>query len=363
MQEKKKAALAVVIGRFSFIHNGHVHLLKQAFAAAEKVVVIVGSKNNPLSFKNPLSWLTRKVMVEDTCILIANENGKPSNETHKYFAVESIEDIPYNDPLWATSVVNTVKKHSSDVHDSDIVLVGHTKDESSFYLRLFPQWKSLEISGFAPGLSGVLSATSLRDLFFSEGNIKEGMLKISPYIPARPYLQYIEKNQEGFELIKAEKEYLEAYRRKYGEGPFNTVDAVVTQSSHVLMIRRGGHPGRGLWALPGGFLDPKETTFEGCLRELEEETKIHVPEKVLRGSLKGNRYFDHPSRSQRGRIITFAFYFALDDTLPLPKVKGSDDAAEAKWIPFSEVMGMREEIIEDHLDIIYHFIGVVPAIQ
>ena len=65
-----------------------------------------------------------------------------------------------------------------------------------------------------------------------------------------------------------------------------TVDAVVVQSGHILLVKRGDMPGKGLWALPGGFLNQEETMLDGAIRELKEETKIKVPVPVLKGSIK-----------------------------------------------------------------------------
>ena len=157
-------------------------------------------------------------------------------------------------------------------------------------------------------------------------------------------------------------EYLEKYKKQAAAYPypiiFVTADAVVMQAGHVLMVQRGADPGNGLWALPGGFVDATgdRTMEDAALRELREETGIKVPEKVLRGSIRGNHVFAAPDRSQRGRTITHAIHIALEDgEWNLPKVKGSDDAARAKWIPISRLNS--EEIFEDHYDIIQYFLG------
>ncbi len=51
-----------------------------------------------------------------------------------------------------------------------------------------------------------------------------------------------------------------------------TADAVVTQHAHVLLIERKDNPGRGLKALPGGFVGKKERVKAAFIRELNAET-------------------------------------------------------------------------------------------
>jgi len=51
------------------------------------------------------------------------------------------------------------------------------------------------------------------------------------------------------------------------------------------------------WALPGGRLDPGETTIEAALRELDEEVGVALPESSVLGLLD-----DYPTRS--GYVIT-----------------------------------------------------------
>jgi bifunctional NMN adenylyltransferase/nudix hydrolase len=113
-----------------------------------------------------------------------------------------------------------------------------------------------------------------------------------------------------------------------------------------------------LWALPGGYIDTRETLKQSSLRELKEETKIDVPLPVLAGSIVKQKTYDYPSRSLRGRIITECFHYRLNDNFELPKIKGSDDARKAFWLPFAEVVKNSDNFFEDHYDIIEDMIGL-----
>ena len=137
---------------------------------------------------------------------------------------------------------------------------------------------------------------------------------------------------------------------------FVTADSLVIQSGHVLMIKRKAEPGKGLMALPGGYVNANtdRSVEDAAIRELREETKIKVPDPVLRGNIKDSRVFDAIDRSPRGRIITHCFKIVLPDG-ELPKVKGSDDAEKAKWIPISEIKS--ENCFEDHFDLIQWGLG------
>jgi bifunctional NMN adenylyltransferase/nudix hydrolase len=109
-------------------------------------------------------------------------------------------------------------------------------------------------------------------------------------------------------------------------------------------------------------LNANERLVTGAIRELREETRIKVPEAVLKGSLKYEMNFDHPDRSLRGRTITTAFLFQLPDfvhdgKISLPEVKGSDDAEKAMWVPLDTALNSPEMFFEDHFDIIDTLIG------
>ncbi len=95
----------------------------------------------------------------------------------------------------------------------------------------------------------------------------------------------------------------------------------------ILLIRRGGHPYKDMWALPGGFLQPDETVEACALREIREETN------VLPASLMPIGIFSEPGRDPRGWIISAAYASVISETSV--EEKGGDDAAEAGWFDIS----------------------------
>lgn len=132
---------------------------------------------------------------------------------------------------------------------------------------------------------------------------------------------------------------------------FHTADPVIVQSGHVLMVRRDGYPGRGLWAFPGGFVEEDEPIERSMFRELEEETGFPLPPVALRPFLRAREVFDAPRRSSRGRTVTTAFLLSLPDG-PWPKVTPRDgEATAAEWRPIATLR--RDEVFEDHYAILH----------
>ena len=131
------------------------------------------------------------------------------------------------------------------------------------------------------------------------------------------------------------------YQYKY-EHPAVTTDCVIftyeDRKLKVLLVKRGGEPYKGEWALPGGFLRGDETAREGAVRELREETAL-VASAV--GELG---VFSKPDRDPRERVITIAFYALVKPS----KVVGGDDADEAAWFSIDNL----PRLAFDHADII-----------
>jgi bifunctional NMN adenylyltransferase/nudix hydrolase len=344
--------LAVIVGRFEPLHAGHGILLNKAVMVADKVLVLIGSSFLPRTIKNPFTYKERAFMIREYCA------------QHKVLldrvATAPLRDYLYSDAAWEKQVQDLVAQHLSEefkgesVRPLTVAIVGHKKDESSYYLDRFPQWSFIDVEEFhLPGLD----ATNVRNLLFSnKGNLEllHGVLPDSTFNLLQKFV-----DSPDYERLVREYTALKAYKASWSAAPyppvFVTVDAVVSKSGHILMVKRKTAPGEGLWALPGGFINIGEKLFDSCLREVYEETHIDLPPAVLKGALTKIEVFDHPQRSLRGRTVTHAHLFQLDgrDSKPgLPKVRGDDDAAEAKWIPLSELIQMSEIVFEDHLDVV-----------
>jgi 8-oxo-dGTP diphosphatase len=126
------------------------------------------------------------------------------------------------------------------------------------------------------------------------------------------------------------------------ETPKLMVDVVVpSEEGHILLIRRGSDPYEGYWALPGGFVEVRETLEAAAVRETEEETGLEVEIVHLIG------VYSDPNRDPRGHNVSVAYLARAQNGEPL----GASDAAEASFMDPStvELAFDHEKIIADAL--------------
>jgi len=341
----KKYNTVVYIGRFRPPHLAHIETMQRALEVGEQLLILCGSANQPRTTKNPWSVSEIKDMIM-ACL---------PKEVHKRVIVMPQRDTAYNDQEWVMQVQNTV---SSVSPDGNIAIIGYEKDDSSYYLQMFPQWDRVDVGNIRD-----IHATDIRQEFFNaKGDMTEFEETIGKNLPTaiHDFLKAFSLTEDYANLVE-EHEFLTNHKNIWSKTPypvtFVTCDAVVVQSGHVLLVRRRARPGAGLWAMPGGYLNVEEHIEDGIIRELREETKIKVPAPVLKGCMKTTKVYDAPNRSPRGRIITHASLIVLPSSTPLPKVKGSDDADKAKWVPLSVFRQMEDQMFEDHYQIINDLLG------
>ncbi|AFZ68007.1 bifunctional nicotinamide-nucleotide adenylyltransferase/Nudix hydroxylase [Deinococcus peraridilitoris] len=336
---RTKVAFGVYIGRFEPPHNAHLAVMLEALERVHKLIVVIGSARSGRTPKNPFTAEERQHLITEMLV----QAGVPRARILFTF----VRDYFYNEALWLSEVQRGVAEHTKG--SSDVALVGHIKDDSSYYLRSFPAWEYLPTRIESP-----LNATDIRTLYF-QGQLENAEKYVPDTVAA--YLEAFSRTNH-FEELKAEFDYLRAYRAQWQGAPFApvfvTTDAVVIKSGHVLLIRRAGQPGKGRLAMPGGFLDARQSLLASCLRVLREESGLgenHDLERFLRGSV----VFDYPERSLRGRTITHAYHFDLG-LGSLPVLRSQPGAGEALWMPLGEALAQNEAFFEDHHAIIEHFL-------
>jgi bifunctional NMN adenylyltransferase/nudix hydrolase len=351
---EKEFDLLVFVGRFQPFHNEHKRVIDIALQKSKNVLVLIGSAGKARTIRNPFTFQERYKMIA--------ESFDWREEHLERLIIKPLYDKTYNDAAWIKQVQTIVLDTALDVanngnsfrasgyNDIKVGLIGASKDNTSYYLKMFPQYKSVNVE-----IQTDLHATSIREKYLDSSLLRPDKV---PESVTKFLIEFA--GTEEYQQLHNELNFVRNYKKQWEAAPYPvkhaTVDAVVEQSGHILLVKRRSAPGKGLWALPGGHLNEFEKQLDGAIRELREETKIKVPEAVLRGSIRDHETFDDPYRSTIGRVITKAYHFKLADDVTLPKVKGADDAEKAKWVPISELR--EEDFFDDHFFIISYFLGL-----
>lgn len=329
MTTKKK--LGILILRVQPLHDGHKQLIQEARQNCDNLIIIIGSANSPRTIKNPFTYREREI---DVITFLTSQDIAVG--TYVY----PINDYKYSDVQWLSDVAAIIEENNKN-NKFEVAIFGHMK-EGNNYLKWFPQYKFENVEA-----TYKVNATQIRTNLFESGY---------PSV-------FSDTVVEDWKYFQKEKEL-------FGNYPFpetlnfNCGDVILECSGHILLIQRGRAPGRGTWALVGGFKNATETFIDCAIRELYEETNVRIPEKVLRGSIVSTKIFDASDRGMGLPRVTMGVHIKveLDKDGKLPKANGSDDAMVAQWFPVEKIMNDMD-LFDDHKDIISVMCGVqsIPA--
>jgi 8-oxo-dGTP diphosphatase len=120
----------------------------------------------------------------------------------------------------------------------------------------------------------------------------------------------------------------------------------------LLLVRRGEHPDKDKWALPGGFVrlgggsyGDGEDLDAAAYRELLEETGL----EVFPGYLEQLKTYGSPWRDRRGRVFSTAYVGMMPD---LPTPRGGGDAADTHFFAVADLDSAEgPRLAFDHADI------------
>ena len=131
------------------------------------------------------------------------------------------------------------------------------------------------------------------------------------------------------------------------------VGAVIKDGAgRLLLIKRGHEPGKGLWSIPGGRIEPGESDESALIREVREETGLVVTAGRLIGTVRRPAAGTAPGASgtsgasgASGAVLDIRDYAA---TVTGGTLRPGDDAADARWVAPGDLGSL--EITEGLID-------------
>ena len=338
----KLGNIAVFIGRFQPLHDEHIYLIKETLKTFDKLIILVGSSNLSISLKNPFSYEERKDFIS---IAFSKEiqEGK--------IKIAPIKDF-YSDADWISHVQTTIESLVHPRNKNNICIVGYSKDESAYYLKLFKEYGFMEIEP----RNSKISSTDIRLDMYSI-SLKNPDYNILPFSINQALVDKVNSvfKSHWKNYLKTEYIAITEYKKSWEGCPypsiFVTADVLVQHQNKLLLVQRKSPPGKNKFALPGGFVNQSETIIESAKRECFEETGINLKSF----SPKTSAVFDHPNRSSRGRVITHCFYFDITMNKSLENVEkeviAGDDASVAGFFDIQN-LPMSTCFHDDHYQII-----------
>jgi bifunctional NMN adenylyltransferase/nudix hydrolase len=341
----------IVIQRSNPPTNAHVRNVKAAATVGRFAISVKGSAYHPRRARDPLT--------DDEVEFTWKEIFRDDPVVRDKLRFARVRDY-FDNEKWKRNVdkeVNAILEAQGIPRSkARVAILGHSKDETSFYLSMFPDWDQIEV----PNYRG-LNATDVRKLFYDADNLAGHWPMIATMVPPAtlamlkslallPAYEILVREYRYINGILADEDKFRALKGKPDwELNTNASDVVIECSDHVLMGYRAGVYGFGQVAFPGG-IKGKETFLDAGLRELFEETTFNFTKAYfIENYLRDSQIFDHPGRSQAGTRVTMAFYFNMGN-LPLQEIWGKDDMAKRRmlWVPKKEWADYAPLMFEDH---------------
>lgn len=268
----------VIIGRFQVhqLHEGHKDLIKTVSENHRKTILFLGISSVRGSKRNPLDFITRKLMIQSD---FPNITILPLPDQHE-------------DKLWSNELD---KRILETVSNSKVVLYGSRDSFIPFYLGKFPTYE-LESKI-------ITSGTEVRK------HVAQDILSDPAFRAGIIYASY----------------------NRY-DISFQTVDVAIQNDKNEFLFAR--KPNENGIRFVGGFVDPKDQSLEiAAKREAQEETGLEVEIEKYLGSFRVN---DWRYRSESDKIMTTLFIAKSVFGSP----QANDDISELHWLSSDDVIAL-----------------------
>lgn len=290
--EEAKYDIGIIIGRFQVhkLHEAHRQLFDHVLERHKKVIVLLGSANpNKIGTrKNPMDFLTRKIMIEESY-------------PNRISAVMPLNDHK-DDNVWSKNVDSTIRQVAPI---GSVVLYGARDSFIPYYTGRF------DVRELVP--TSMISGTQIRE------EVSNQVLRSEEF---RAGMIYVSNNM--FPLN------------------YSTVDVAIFKDQTEKEVLLGRKPYERKFRFIGGFSDLEDDSFESAARrEVMEETGLVIDTLHYVGSMRVDDY-RYRSESDRGIITTFFKGYYMSGR---PEAK--DDIEEIKWFQLDELN--KDNLVTEHL--------------
>ena len=131
------------------------------------------------------------------------------------------------------------------------------------------------------------------------------------------------------------------------ENPKPTATLICVDGNSLLLVKRAVEPGKGMWGLPGGFIELNETPDEAATRELKEETNLNG---IVNCQLGYTCHFN----TLHGDVLLLAF---LMDIVDFSTMIAADDADDVKLFPFNQLPALAFDSHEKIVQLYFEYIN------
>ncbi|MFC6592282.1 adenylyltransferase/cytidyltransferase family protein [Deinococcus lacus] len=303
----------IYIGRFQPPHRAHLLVMQEALTQVQTLLICVGSAGAARSAKNPFTAQERISIIRAMLAEAGVDLGRVQ--------FTALPDHPYDEARWLASV----RRAALDLCPTgQPALIGHIKDDSSYYLRSFPEWPFLPTHVESP-----LSATDVRRALFEDdlGRVS-GMVT-----PAVQTWLTQWRGQPEFARLAAEYAALRGVSPDVQLGVYGAV----LRGHQVLLARETGPVGQGLLRLPGGPLRPGLSLRGSLSADLAALATLPGTETALAAAAL--TVYDAPGRSPAGREVAHVYR--------VPLAAGADEAGEP-WFNLPDILTRPELFWADH---------------
>lgn len=326
--------LALIIGRFQPLHEGHLDLINHALEAADKVLVLVGSTNKLPDFKNPFSYEERLQLLEGVYASNLDVQFRPLPDRD-------------TDDEWASDVIGHVLSIEED--PTEVMLFCNPRDEA-FYRKtlVFPVTTIDNVK---------ISATDIRNQWYFDSLISQAVPPVT-----RKLLE------ECADYPRLRMEYTTtthmADRKTQGHpfgNPMEPVSfAVIIQDGQVLLGRRGGPRGAGQMGLPGGFVENTETTLDACMRETKEELGLDLKGLISNGQAVCMAQAVSENLGDLGvRTLGVNYLFVIKEGITLDITLDNKETTGYSWVPYLDICEDRALLFFNHNYIVRQLLSKV----